>query len=50
MTENQREPIGDGADGDFAAEHDETTFADEPEGGPEHAQEPESPEGHAGMD
>jgi hypothetical protein len=50
MTENQREPIGDGSDDDFAAEHDETTFADEPEGGPEHAKEPESPAGHAGMD
>lgn len=50
MTEHQREAIADDADADFAAEHDETSFADEAEGGLEKAKEPESPEGHAGMD
>ena len=45
-----REAIGDGTDVDFASEHDETSFADEDEGGLEKAEEPESPEGHAGMD
>jgi len=35
---------------DFADEHSSPTFADQKEGGPERAPEPESPEGHAGMD
>ena len=55
MTHNdprRLEPIGDSTpdDGDFAEEHRDTTFADEVPGGPEHAEEPESPEGRAGMD
>jgi hypothetical protein len=36
--------------GDFAGEHDETDLADDPAGGPEHAEEEETPRGHAGMD
>lgn len=40
----------DDAGADLAAEHDQTSFADEVGGGPEHADEPESPTGHAGMD
>jgi hypothetical protein len=39
-----------GAGDDFADEHSSPTFADQAEGGPERAPEPESPEGHAGMD
>lgn len=35
---------------DFAAEHTGATFADQLEGGPEHAPEPESPDGYAGQD
>lgn len=35
---------------DFAGEHDDTSFADDPHGGPEHAEEEEAPAGHAGMD
>jgi hypothetical protein len=35
---------------DFAAEHDDTSFADNVRGGPERALEPESPRGRAGMD
>jgi hypothetical protein len=35
---------------DFADEHSSPTFADQAEGGPERSPEPESPEGHAGMD
>ncbi|MFD0578088.1 hypothetical protein [Dactylosporangium darangshiense] len=35
--------------GDFAGEHDETDLADDPAGGPEHAEEEET-RGHAGMD
>lgn len=38
------------AEPDFAAEHSSLTFADELEGGPERAREPESPRGLAGMD
>jgi hypothetical protein len=38
------------ADPDFADEHTDTTFADELEGGPEGAREPESPRGLSGMD
>jgi hypothetical protein len=50
LPRDQREAIADGSDDDFADEHDEVSFADEPEGGPEKVQEPDSPEGHAGMD
>jgi len=35
---------------EFAEEHDSTTFAGEVAGGLEHAREPESPHGLAGMD
>ena len=35
---------------DFAAEHDSATLAEQLGGGPERADEPESPEGVAGMD
>lgn len=38
----------DGAD--FAEEHQDSTLAGEVAGGPEHAPEPESPDGRAGMD
>lgn len=42
-------PTDDGSDGDdFAAEHDDTTVADELTGGPEGAKEPESPDGRGG--
>lgn len=37
-------------DPDFAGEHDDSTFADDTAGGLEHAEEPESPDGRAGMD
>jgi hypothetical protein len=37
-------------DPDFAAEHDDATFADEMPGGPEQARDPDSPEGQSGMD
>jgi hypothetical protein len=37
-------------DPDFADEHNETTFADELDGGPEGAREPESPRGRGGME
>ena len=40
----------DAASGDFAEEHQDTTLADQTAGGPEHAEEPESPDGRAGMD
>jgi hypothetical protein len=46
---DRRDPAA-GADDDFADEHSSPTFADQMEGGPERAPEPESPEGHAGMD
>ncbi|GAA2330214.1 hypothetical protein [Dactylosporangium salmoneum] len=36
--------------GDFASEHCTVTLAEQLEGGPEHAREPESPHGLAGMD
>ncbi|WP_433611694.1 hypothetical protein ACQP2P_45015 [Dactylosporangium sp. CA-139114] len=36
--------------GDFASEHRSVTLAEELAGGPEHAREPESPHGLAGMD
>ncbi len=36
--------------GDFAAEHDSPTYADDLDGGPERAAEPESPRGLAGME
>ena len=42
------EALADQDNGDFAAEHDETTFAENVPGGPERAREPESPRGHAG--
>ncbi|MFI5909746.1 hypothetical protein [Dactylosporangium sp. NPDC051541] len=35
---------------DFASEHEDSTLADEVEGGPEGSPEPESPRGRAGMD
>jgi len=44
------EPLPDEDDGDFAAEHDDTSYADNSPGGLERAREPESPHGHAGMD
>ncbi|MDG6107130.1 hypothetical protein Daura_32340 [Dactylosporangium aurantiacum] len=37
-------------DADFADEHSDTTFADQVPGGQEGAEEPESPDGRAGMD
>ncbi|GAA2617984.1 hypothetical protein GCM10010399_56330 [Dactylosporangium fulvum] len=36
--------------GDFAVEHRSMTLAEQLDGGPEHAREPESPRGLAGMD
>ena len=36
--------------GDFAVEHRSVTLAEQMDGGPEHAREPESPRGLAGMD
>ncbi|WP_433053664.1 hypothetical protein [Dactylosporangium sp. CS-033363] len=36
--------------GDFATEHCSLTLAEQLAGGPEHAREPESPHGLAGMD
>jgi hypothetical protein len=36
--------------GDFASEHCSVTLAGQLAGGPEHAREPESPRGLAGMD
>lgn len=36
--------------GDFATEHCSVTIAEQLDGGPEHAREPESPHGLAGMD
>ncbi|MER7276713.1 hypothetical protein ABT369_19940 [Dactylosporangium sp. NPDC000244] len=36
--------------GDFATEHCSVTLAEQLAGGPEHAREPESPHGLAGMD
>jgi hypothetical protein len=58
MTEQQVRAIepfpGFGVDvdelGDFAVEHCSVTLADQLAGGPEHAREPESPRGLAGMD
>ncbi|MFC0527874.1 hypothetical protein [Phytohabitans kaempferiae] len=54
MSDEEIPPIGEPEepddDGDFADEHSSATFADEQEGGPEGAPEPESPEGYAGMD
>jgi hypothetical protein len=43
-------PDDEPSDADFAEEHRDSTFADESEGGPERAREPESPRGLAGMD
>jgi hypothetical protein len=37
-------------EGDFADEHSDTTLADQLTGGPESANEPETPRGRAGMD
>jgi hypothetical protein len=37
-------------EGDFAEEHDSTSYASELSGGPEGAREAESPRGRAGMD
>ncbi|NJC71739.1 hypothetical protein HC031_18730 [Planosporangium thailandense] len=39
-----------GAAGDFADEHSDTTFADEVADGPEHARDPDEPEGREGLD
>jgi hypothetical protein len=36
--------------GDFADEHDDTSVADDPHGGPEGVEEEEAPRGHSGMD
>ena len=42
---------GDAVDaGDYADEHGDLTFAGDEPGGPERAEEPESPAGHSGMD
>jgi hypothetical protein len=55
-TERQRETgdrpaaLPDDDTGDFADEHADTSVSGQLEGGPEHAPEPESPEGRAGMD
>lgn len=43
-------PDDEPADADFAGEHDDSTLADEVEGGPERSREPESPRGRSGMD
>ncbi|GAA3281564.1 hypothetical protein Dvina_32690 [Dactylosporangium vinaceum] len=54
MTTNQPnerlEALPDDDFDDFAAEHEDTTLADQVEGGPEGSSEPESPRGRAGMD
>lgn len=43
------QPLGDPDEvGDFAEEHDDTTLADQVEGGPEHAPEDVSPRGRGG--
>jgi hypothetical protein len=39
----------DPTDADFAAEHSDTTFADETADGPEHAREPDQPKGRDGL-
>ncbi|MFF5234958.1 hypothetical protein [Dactylosporangium sp. NPDC000521] len=49
-TPHNLEALPDDESGDFSEEHQDTTFADETAGGPEHAEEPESPDGRAGMD
>jgi hypothetical protein len=43
-------PGDPGDPGDYADEHGDLTFADDVPGGPERAEEPESPAGHSGMD
>jgi len=43
-------PDDEPGDADFAEEHQDSTLADETGGGPEHAREPESPDGRGGMD
>ncbi|WP_426514093.1 hypothetical protein ACPPVO_27810 [Dactylosporangium sp. McL0621] len=53
MTDERLEAFDEDVDdegGDFAQEHDDSTLADEVEGGPEASEEPESPRGRAGMD
>jgi hypothetical protein len=37
------------AEGDFAEEHEDTTFADDTADGPEHAREPDQPRGRDGL-
>jgi hypothetical protein len=44
MSEPTREALPDDDDYDFADEHDDTSLADQVRGGPEHAEEPESPD------
>jgi hypothetical protein len=50
FADNVDPPAGDDpADADFAAEHSDTTFADEMADGPEHAREPDQPRGRDGL-
>lgn len=44
----KRDDLADDADADFAAEHDDTTFADDTPGIPSDADEPETPSGRGG--
>jgi hypothetical protein len=55
MSDQKLEPFTeeldyDTANPDIAGEHQDTSLAGQLGGGPEHADEPESPEGRAGMD
>lgn len=44
------EQLPDVTDDDFADEHNSTSVADDLEGGPEGATEPETPRGHGGLE
>ena len=53
MTSEHREAFSESVDeddADFANEHDDTSLADQQQGGPEGVKEPESPASHQGMD
>jgi len=54
MTSEHREAFSESIDedgaADFANEHDDTSLADQQEGGPEGVEEPESPASRQGMD
>jgi hypothetical protein len=54
MSSEQREAISgsldDNDDADFAGEHDDTSLAEQQEGGPEGVDEPDSPRTRQGMD